>query len=144
MIRLYKTIGSLILVGLIAFIFTYSLADTTATYNKNMSGNEELQNIQRAGEQAQNATQTLKEESEGQNFLVKTLDDITGGIFSKALGVFTNLGSYIQSTTTVIVSSIGLINLPAGTQTVISTLLSLFLTIIVAAILAKMYFRIDI
>jgi predicted PurR-regulated permease PerM len=141
--RLYKIVGAFTLMGFVAFAFYASIGDITQSYNtsQNQSQAEELQQITESSRDFQQQTREIQNQSESTNFLTRSLDDLTGGIYTRAIGAFGSITDFIGGAAQTISTTIGLAFLPRGAQRLVGIILSLFVTVIVFVVLAKMYFR---
>jgi len=136
-----KMIGSLLLVGFIALAFTYSLSDASTEYERE-GETEELQRITNISDGLQEDVSEQRNQSKTQNFIVKSLDDLSGGIFTKAISTFGNIGAYLTGSIAILTGITSLAALPAGTQSVIGLLSSLAVVGFVFGFLFFVYFRV--
>lgn len=140
--RLYKILGSFVLVGVITFAFVVAIGDSTSEYNTTENRTDELETIQSASENFQNKSREIQNESTTDNFLLKSLDDLTGGIFSKAIGVFGAVYDFIGDAVKTFSAVIALSGLPRGASYLISVMTSLFIIVLTFVVFAKMYFKV--
>lgn len=145
-IKLMHIIGIPILMAVIISGFSIVFGNAVTQYN--LSGNETLLNDLRDQTlEFQQLAQDYNNATASENFLVRTVDDITGGIYGKAISTFDLIKGAISLYGKVISQTFGLTNIIGDsdfTNLLIGTLASLVIVVIIVHILTKILFRIEV